>query len=493
MTVSRSRIVPALLEHAGSRPSAPALLWRGTRVGYGELAAMTRSAAAAVAGLPPGPVGVVAEKTPETIALVLGCLAAGRRVLLPAPALPVPTLSGLYERAGCVAVVAVPGGTSNAARLTTVVVDVHANPAHDAEPGRDGDPEADGTAFLLTTSGSTGAPKIVPLTSAAVDRFALWADGEFDLGPGRRVLNYAPLNFDLCLLEVWGTVRAGGCVVLADPDRATDGAALLDLLVGQDVHVVQAVPLFYELLAAVPGARVDGVDRVVVTGDAFRPDRLPALRALFPNARIDNVYGCTETNDSFIHELGSDLSEIPIGTPLPGVRALLVHEDGTVLHGPGVGELLVSTPFQTPGYLDSPNRFVPHPDGADDLRYFRSGDLVRRTAAGALVVEGRIDFRVKVRGQQVDTQQVEQVLLDHTGVLEAAAVAVPDQRAGNRLHVVVRTDGTVNSLVLRRHCAERLPPAAVPSTLRITEDPLPRTSTGKVDRKHITTTMELVI
>jgi acyl-coenzyme A synthetase/AMP-(fatty) acid ligase len=386
-------------------------------------------------------------------------------------------------------VAATAGGASNAAQLTTQVVDVHAGLPH--EP--DTDVDADEVAFLLTTSGSTGTPKIVPLTSAAVDRFALWADAEFGLGPGRRVLNYAPLNFDLCLLEIWATVRGGGCVVLADPERATDGAALLDLLVDQEVHVVQAVPMFYELLAAVPGARAaDRVDRVVVTGDAFRPGRLPALRALFPNARVDNVYGCTETNDSFSHQLGSDLSEIPIGTPLPGVRALLVREDGTVLHGPGVGELLVSTPFQTPGYLDSPDRFVAHPDGTDDLRYFRSGDLVRRSATGTLVIEGRTDFRVKVRGQQVNLQEVEQVLLDHAGVLEAAAIAVPDQHAGHRLHVVVRTDGTANSLVLRRHCADRLPSAAVPSTLRITEDPLPRTSTGKVDRKHITATMELV-
>lgn len=486
----RSQVVPALLEHARTSPSAPALLWRGAPVGYGALAAMTRSAAAVVAELPPGPVSVVAEKTPETVALVLGCLAAGRRVLLPAATLPVDTVSGLHDRAGCVAVLAAAAdGTSNAARLTTHVVDVHAAPSDHPEPD-----DADEVAFLLTTSGSTGVPKIVPLTSVAVERFALWADEEFDLGPGRRVLNYAPLNFDLCLLEVWGTLRAGGCVVLADPERATDGVALLDLLVAQDVHVVQAVPLFYELLlAAVPGARVDGVDRVVVTGDAFRPDRLPALRALFPNARVDNVYGCTETNDSFSHELRPGLTEIPIGTPLPGVRALLVREDGTVLHGPGVGELLVTTPFQTPGYLDSPDRFTSHPDGADDLRYFRSGDLVRRTADGSLLLEGRTDFRVKVRGQQVDTLAVEQVLLDHSGVLEAAAVVVPDQRAGNLLHVVVRTDGSVNSLVLRKHCAERLPPAAVPSTLRVSKDPLPRTSTGKVDRKHITTTMELVI
>jgi acyl-coenzyme A synthetase/AMP-(fatty) acid ligase len=479
-------LVLAVVEHARSHPSAPALIWRGDPVSYAELVDMTRSAAAAVAGLPPGPVGIVGSKTPETVALVLGCLAAGRRFLIPAPTLPVPTTSSLYERAGCAAVMSTSDNGDGGAGLATHVVDVHAPACPPPEVA------AEEISFMLTTSGSTGTPKIVPLTVAAVERFARWAGAEFDLGRGRRVLNYAPLNFDLCLLEVWATLRCGGCVVLVDPEQATNGAALADLIAGQRVHVVQAVPMFYELLLRSAARPLDSVERVLVTGDAFRPALLPQLRAAFPNARLTNVYGCTETNDSFTQDLDAGMDQIPIGEPLPEVRALLVRADGTVLRGPGIGELLVSTPFQTPGYLDSPNRYVPHPEGTDDLRYFRSGDLVRRTETGALVLEGRTDARVKIRGQQVNTQEVEQVLLDHPAVLEAAALVATDPVGGNRLHVVVRTDGTANSLVLRRHCADRLPRAAVPSTLRVTDDPLPRTATGKVDRKHITATLELV-
>ncbi|WP_233159102.1 AMP-binding protein [Actinophytocola xanthii] len=471
-----------MVEHARSLPSEPALSWRGKTVSFAELAEMTRTAASVVAGLPPGPVGIVGEKAPETVALVLGCLAAGRRFLIPAPTLPVPTLSSLYRRAGCVAIVSTSDMGDGANGLATDVVDVRASAGEPPEV------EADDVSFMLTTSGSTGTPKIVPLTVAAVERFARWAGAEFDLGPGRRVLNYAPLNFDLCLLEVWATLRCGGCVVLADPEQATNGAALAELVAGQRVHVVQAVPMFYELLLPAVRAPLDSVDRVLVTGDVFRPALLPRLREVFPNARLTNVYGCTETNDSFTQDLRADMDVIPMGAPIPGVRALLVAEDGSVLHGSGVGELLVSTPFQTPGYLDSPDRYVPHPEGADELRYFRSGDLVRRTDTGALVLEGRTDSRVKIRGQQVNTQQVEQVLLDHPAVLEAAALVAPDPVAGKRLHVVVRTDGTANSLVLRRHCVDRLPRAAVPSTLRVATDPLPRTATGKVDRKHLTAT-----
>lgn len=495
MVHSRNQLVLGVFEHARTHPAAPALVWRDRSVSYAELAEMARSAAAAITELPPGPLGVVAEKAPETVAVALGCMAAGRRFLLPAATLPLPMLAGLYRRAGCVHVLSAMGirGDSNAAELADRHLDVHIG-----HMDRDTD-TPDPVSFMFTTSGSTGTPKIVPLTVEAVDRFAGWADAEFGLGAGRRVLNYAPLNFDLCLLEVWATLRFGGCAVMVDPDRATDGAALAGLLARHDVDVVQAVPMCFELLLAVAGraghAELGSVDQVVVTGDTLRPALVADLARLFPRARLTNVYGCTETNDSFRHEFDAGAATtptLPIGDPLPGVRALLVREDGSVLNGPGTGELLVSTPFQTPGYLDAPDRYVAHPERADDLRYFRSGDLVRRKESGELVLEGRTDFRVKVRGQQVNVLEVEQVLLDHGAVLEVAAVAVPDEHAGHRLHVVVRTDGTTNSLVLRKHCADRLPPAAIPSTMRITPDPLPRTSTGKVDRKHITEHLELV-
>jgi acyl-coenzyme A synthetase/AMP-(fatty) acid ligase len=123
----------------------------------------------------------------------------------------------------------------------------------------------------------------------------------------------------------------------------------------------------------------------------------------------------------------------------------------------------------------------------DGHRHFRTGDLVRRDENGELSLAGRADFRVKVRGQQVYLQHVEEVLLGSADVLEAVAIAVPDEHAGKRLHVVVRrrADSRLNSLVLRKYLAERLPPAAIPSTLSIGVDPLPRTSTGKVDRQHL--------
>ncbi|MEV7503805.1 AMP-binding protein [Streptomyces sp. NPDC093018] len=467
-------LVEDFVDQARRTPQATALVWRGHSVGYGALLARAERERDRIAALPgDDPVALPAHKSPRTVALVLACLLARRPLLLPSPDLGADVMQRLYEQAGAGHVLA-PGRT----------------PA--PRPSRG--PDLTGTALLLTTSGSTGVPKIVPLSGAALDRFAVWAGDAFGIGPGTTVLNYAPLNFDVCLLDVWTTLARGGRVVLVEADRATDGRRLLDLIERERPEVVQSVPMFYRLLtdaARAGGRTLPSVRHAVFTGDTMPFPVLAALPELLPRARLYNVYGCTETNDSFLYELRDTPDPdrpLPLGRPLPGVGALLVDERGRVLDGPGTGELYVSTPFQSDGYLDTAasGAFVRHPQEADGRRWFRSGDLVRRSAEGTLTLVGRVDFQVKVRGVRVNPQEVENRLLAHPDITEAAVLAVPDPVAGRTLRAVARREpgAGVNSLSLRGYLARGLPRAAIPTALLTTDQPLPRTSTGKVDRER---------
>lgn len=475
--MAQSSLIGGFTEHARYRPDAAALVGPHGEISYGLLDRSARRQQRRLRALLGGadePVAIVADKSPEGIALILGCLLARVRFLLLAPTAPPELQRRLAEQAGCVAQVSVRTGHRLAGR-----------------PGSDGPA---GVSFMLTTSGSTGAPKIVPLPDAAVDRFTTWAHQRFDVGPGRSVLNYAPLSFDLCLLDVWATLRHGGRVVLVDTAAALSGPYLIELIRRHRPHVVQSIPLFYRLIAdaAVDGGEsMSGVEHVIFTGDTLPRRYLGVLPELFPDARLYNVYGCTETNDSFLSEADAAWlpdGPAPLGHPLPGVTALLTDPAGTVFAGPGVGELYVHTPFQADGYLGG-DRFPPAPDGSHSgLRFFRSGDLVRRHADGGLTLEGRTDHQVKIRGSRVNTAEVERVLLDHPEIAEAAVVTTPDATAGLSLCAVLRRvpGSTLNSLALRRHCAMSLMPAAIPATIQITDTPLPRTSTGKVDRTLIT-------
>jgi acyl-coenzyme A synthetase/AMP-(fatty) acid ligase len=141
----------------------------------------------------------------------------------------------------------------------------------------------------------------------------------------------------------------------------------------------------------------------------------------------------------------------------------------------------------------NPDRFAERSEnGAGEITYYRTGDIVQVHDDGTVTLEGRADFYVKVRGVRVSTQVVEQAILEHPDVVECAVVAVPDELAGKKLHAVIRRtpDSKLNSLTLRKHCAERLARTEMPSTIEFVTEPLPKTSTGKVDRKRVLAQLE---
>lgn len=493
-------LVQSILRHANQQPTNPALVWRGQQTTYAELVELAVSAHAELgrlAGSTSAAVGILAKKSPQSVALVLGCLMARRPFLLPSVDLGPAALELLLGDAGCEAVLSVAEG-QNAAHSHLVTNVVQARTATSCGTASLPSPAPDETTFMLTTSGSTGPSKIVPLSAGAVDRFTEWAAARFDLRPGTTVLNHAPLNFDLGLLDLWATLRAGGCVVLVDQDRAMSPGYLLDALTRTEVHLIQAVPMLYRLLleaTRVSRQSFPSVEHVIFTGESLPRRVLDALPKLFPCARLYNVYGCTETNDSFICEVDDAIlaryGPLPVGEPLPGVSAVVMADGGGVLAGHGTGELWVATPFQTSGYLSASmtaEKFVQHRHDGVERTYFRTGDLVRRDGDGAITLLGRNDLQLKVRAIAVNLQEIERTMLDHEAVVEAAVVALPDELAGKRLHALVRRrlGAELNSLSLREYCAARLPRAAIPSTVRLTDEPLPRTPTGKLDRQAIT-------
>lgn len=465
----------SIAAQATRRSRATALVWRNEEISYGELWAAAQVAQDRIGTLglaADEPVCVQAAKDPASIALVLGALASGQPFLLPSAGLPAALRQALVADAGC--------------RWT-----ISPDSVDRAGPTRpQGERPPPGTGVMLATSGSTGLPKIVPLPVAGLVRFTEWAAQRFEIGPGTPVLSHAPLSFDISLLDVWTTLSVGGVAVLVEATEALRGTRIAEMIERWHVQVVQAVPMLHALLAKT-GRELGHVRHVVSTGDTLSPDGVRALTATYPNARWYDLYGCTETNDSLLNELDPvPDDERSLGDPLPGVQTAVIGPGGTVRDGAARGELWVRTPFQSDGYLGSARhngRFTPAPHDSDGPPWFRTGDLVRRRAPGRLVLLGRDDFRVKVRGVGVDLAQVERTLLAHPAVSEALVLALPDGLSGRRLAAVaVRSPcGDLDSLRLRRHCAGALPREAVPYDLLITDSALPRTANGKVDRAAV--------
>ncbi|MFF3685991.1 AMP-binding protein [Streptomyces sp. NPDC002187] len=467
--------------HGHHRRHQTALILNDRTVTYGELSDLTqtyRDRLLQLRLLAGSTVCVPAYKTPETIALLLAVFHEGLVALAPSPDLGAAALARLSQQA-----------------RATHTLTVSASNALTADPVQGNEEEAEGFApadpgrssLLLTTSGSTGTPKIVPIAAAGFEAFAAWATHEFGLTPSDVALSYAPLNFDLALLDIWTFLQLGAQVVLVDQGRATDGPHVQALVATHDVTFVQGVPMVYRQLVEA-GAVFTPVRHVIFTGDSLPDALLTPVSSAFPQARFHNVFGCTETNDSFIHTVDPSVpsGRMPIGRPIAGTDALVREPDGAIAQSAGSGELLVATPFQTDGYLNtalSTEAFTV----IDGRTYYRTGDLVTRDEDGLYRLQGRADWQVKVRGVRTNLQEVEQVIAAHPDVAEAVVVPLPDEQAGVRLHAHVsrHPSSTLTSLRLRTHAGKHLPRHAIPTSVYITDNPLPRTSTGKPDRNLI--------
>jgi acyl-coenzyme A synthetase/AMP-(fatty) acid ligase len=344
--------------------------------------------------------------------------------------------------------------------------------------------------LVLTTSGSTGVPKPVSLPIDRVAAFIRWSAEHFGLGPDSVVWSYAPLNFDLSLLEVWATLHAGGTAVLISPEQAVDGRRLTARLREHPPTVLQSVPLLQRVLANHATKPVDRTRHVIVTGERFPVELLPAMRRLFPRAEIHNVYGSTETNDSLMFTVPRTWqgAEIPAGRPLPGVRAHLIDSSGTPLEGPGRGELITHTPFRFDEYIGLPERtrsvLLNGIDPAGDTEFFRTGDIFRRESDGLLYPVGRDDHMVKIRGVRTDLTEIEAVLKAHTHIQDAAVVAVAENGDALVLAAYIVAGGDLDRFQLRLELSRKLPRTSIPEKFAYVTA-LPRTATGKVDRRAL--------
>jgi nonribosomal peptide synthetase protein VioO len=424
-------------------PGHPALVHDGRPITYGALLAAAEAVAAGL-GERPGIVGVPATRTPETIAALLGVWLAGGAHCPLDPAFPPERLAAML--AVC-----------------------------DRRLGERGAPVAGDTpAYVLFTSGSTGAPKPVATPVRAIATATAALRDLFGITAADRVLQFASLNWDTCFEEVLPALTTGATLVL-DADTHTGSFPRFLRVVDRERVTVLDLPtaFWHELVTHLTedaAVLPDSVRLVVTGGEAVRPDRLADWLALGTRARLLNTYGCTETTlITHACELAVPYEEVPIGHPLPHVVELV--EDG---------ELLVGGPALALGYLGMPAKTAERFTERDGTRVFRTGDRVSRRADGMLVHKGRLDGELKVRGVRVDPAEVEAHLLRHPAVVEAAVAGVRTaDHTALAAYVVVRAP--VEPPAVLAELRGRVPAHLVPSRLTVVPA-LVRTASGKVDR-----------
>jgi amino acid adenylation domain-containing protein len=486
---------------AALRPEAAAALWNGREIRYGELDLRANRLARHLWSLgvrPDRPVGLCVDRTPEMLAGLLGILKTGAPYVPLDPSYPAERLELMARDAGLSAVVTVarlvpslPGAALPAVLLDA---DAAAIAGWSGAAFREAEAGPDHLAYVIFTSGSTGRPKGVALSHGVLANLLEWQEGVLP-GPAR-VLQFAPLSFDVHCQEIFSAWQAGGSVVLVDDDRRRNPEELLRLI--DDLGVERLFLPFVALqqLAAArseAGAGGESLREIVTAGEQLQVSAAVAgLFAALPACRLHNHYGPSETHVVTALTLAGDPRTWPalpsIGRPVANARIDLLDRELRILPSGVPGELYLGGPVLARGYVGRPDltaeRFVPSPTG-DGERLYRTGDLARFLPDGQIEFLGRVDHQVKVRGFRIELGEIEAVLCLHPGVREAAA-GVRTTAGERRLvgYLVPEASCRPAPDELRELLRQRLPDYMVPASYAIL-DALPLTPSGKVDRRAL--------
>ena len=505
--------IPARWERrAAEAPGAAALRFGGRTVTRGELNARANRIARRLAALgvrPGAMVGVLLERTPDLVAALLAALKTGAAYVPLDPAHPPARLAAVLGDARAAAVVTtsahfalVPAG------IPVLALDADAA-AVEAESGDDLPTAVDHPAALacvLYTSGSTGTPKGVMVEHGAVSILFDWLDELLPAEERRVVLGATAFSFDVSLAEVFGTLCAGGTLVLVE------NALELPRVAGEGIRSAYMVPTAAAELLRL-GALPPTLEAMNLGGEALPGPVVDGLLATGTVRAVRNYYGPTETT---VYATWSEprAGEAPtIGRPTASTRAYVLDAALRPV-APGIpGELYLGGPGVTRGYANRPaataERYLPDPFAAKPgARMYRTGDRARwkesaevrecgsaldsregqRTPAlphsrtAVLEYMGRLDTQLKLRGFRIEAGEVEDALRSHPEV-DDAAVVLRGEGDLRRLVAFV-TPASVDVAALRAHAAERVPEPMVPAMV-VALDALPLTSSGKVDRRAL--------
>jgi long-chain acyl-CoA synthetase len=346
-------------------------------------------------------------------------------------------------------------------------------------------------AALIYTSGTTGDPKGVMLThqnmvAASTSITAYLENSENDI-----ILSTLPLSFDYGLYQVIMAAQFGGTVILEKSFLYP--YAIINLLKQERVTGFPIVPTISAILLqleAIRKERFDALRYITNTAAALPVSHIRGLQAAFPGVKIYSMYGLTECKRvSYLPPGELDRRPTSVGRGMPNEQVYLVDEAGNVIMEPGVvGELVVRGANVMKGYWENPEETAemlrPGPYPWEQVLY--TGDLFKMDGDGFLYFVSRKDNIIKSRGEKVSPREVESVLYELAGIVEAAVVGVPDELLGEAIKafVVLKEGSRLTDQEIKAHCAKHLEDFMVPKIVEFKKS-LPKTPSGKITVKGL--------
>lgn len=491
-------VLALIEERALANPDAPALADGSGVTGYGELLAQVDALARRLRaeGVQAGDVvGILMRRQRQAIVAMLAAMKAGAAYLPLDPAYPGERLSYMIDNSAArllLSTTELQG--SVASNVPTLLLDA-AGEVADADialPSLAGEQ----TAYLIYTSGSSGQPKGVPISHAALSR-STQVRMAFYPESVRAYLLLSSLSFDSSVAGIYWTLCQGGLLVLPASGEELDLEVLAGLIERHRVSHGLSLPSLYEtLLDYCPPATLAPLRTWIVAGEPCTPRVLDKHRGKAAQAQLVNEYGPTEATVWATAEVLSDAAPgertISIGRPIPGMDLWLLNEQGQPAAIGEPGEIHLGGPTLTSGYLGLPEQTASAFVIAQGQRLYRTGDLARRRVDGRLDFLGRRDQQIKIRGHRVERGEIERVLQSHSEVREAVVIAQPHEGSARLIAYFTDRHGYVpEAQALSSFLHDRLPSYMVPAAF-VHLAALPHTPNGKLDLNALPDPEDLV-
>jgi amino acid adenylation domain-containing protein len=510
------------LRHASQQPNAPALVVQGVTRTYAELEHTARLWAQGIQEIAPSRperVGLFAYRSEVSYVGALAALVSGAAFVPLNPTFPAKKISEMIVRADLQAILvdkvnapqlsAVLAGVENPPPLLIPELDAHhvqgiaarildrAAILNLGELQGDATTAPEDTAYLLFTSGTTGAPKGVPVTHGNVAHFLRVMTERYGIRSEDRFSQTFDQSFDLSVFDLFIAWSNGACVY---------SMASIDLLAPTKFINKNQLTVWFS---------VPSLPAHMIRRNTLVPGSLPSLRwslfcgepltqriaecwqAAAPNSVVENLYGPTElTIACLVHRWDPRTSPalcqnaiVPIGAAYPGLSPLVVDNDLAPVPAGEIGELLVGGPQTTPGYWRDPQktaeRFVYLPQAASqEQRFYRTGDRVHLGASGDFIFHGRTDNQIKVLGHRIELGEIEAALRRNPSVQEAVACGWPVVDGSAEAIVAFVSGNSLDPATLINELKGQVPPYAVPKKIFLVPE-MPLNINGKIDRRAL--------
>jgi amino acid adenylation domain-containing protein len=348
----------------------------------------------------------------------------------------------------------------------------------------------DNAALVCYTSGSTGRPKGLVISHRS-------AAGRIKRGlPCRAiVLQKSPLSLAAHIADTLMPLALGLQIHIIRDEAVKDLLRLAQAIRVHNCRQILLVPSQIETILASDDRVTEllgGLDAVIVGGEQVRPDLARRFGNRLPETALIHAYGTSETAGSVIFADVTKAERAFLRNLLSGAEVHVLNGQLNPVPPGSIGELYVSAPGLARCYLNSPRltaeRFIANPFSSAGARVYRTGDLGKLAANGAMEVVGRMDHALKVRGYRVEPSEVEKALEQYAGVKRAVVVGKEDN-AGSRIEAFIELNDGAASIdpdELRRHLSGKLPLHMIPSSLNIVRE-FPLLAGGKIDRRRLAT------